>query len=124
MREFRRDLRAIDRTLPREVTKAERAAAAPIAAAARQLAPRRSGALVASIRPFANARQVGVSASVPYAGWIHWGGTISPRGVSMRRTGTSAGAKFVVKAADRQMNRFEWGLGQAIESVARRNGFR
>jgi hypothetical protein len=124
MAAFRRDLRAIGRTLPREVTKAERAAAAPIAAEARQLAPRRSGALVASIRPFANARQVGVSVGVPYAGWIHWGGTIRPRGVAITRSRTDPGAKFVVKAADRQMNRFEWALGEAIDSVAKRNGFR
>ena len=51
-------------------------AAEPVAQRARQLVPRRSGRLAASIRTFKaqRAAQVGAGrASVPYAGPIHWG---------------------------------------------------
>lgn len=66
----------VDTGLPKEVAKINGEAAAALVPAARALAPKLTGRLAGSIRASATARAGVVragSASVPYAGPIHWG---------------------------------------------------
>lgn len=73
LKETRRDLKAIDRTLPRELNNVIRAAAEPVRAEAARRAPRRSGRLASSIRLSASGNRVSLVSRLPYANPIHWG---------------------------------------------------
>jgi len=47
-------------------------------------APRRTGALQRSIRPYVTTRGIAIGSNLPYAGVVHWGGTIRPRGAPIQ----------------------------------------
>lgn len=87
---------------------------------AQALAPRRTGQLAASIRPFATARGAGVRSRLPYAGLVHYGGTIRPRGVPI----TFRASLFADRAAEESMDRYVDELGDAVDALAARHGFR
>ena len=65
-----------DQSLKREL----REAGARVALVGASKAPRRSGALQRSIRPYVTTRGISIGSTLPYAGVVHWGGTINPRG--------------------------------------------
>lgn len=76
LRELTKSLRAVDRTLPRELTAIHKRIAQPIATRANQTVPRRTGRLAGSIRPLGSQRSAQVAAgrkNIPYAGVIHFG---------------------------------------------------
>lgn len=114
LRELRRDLRAIDRQLPRELGKSLKGAAERVVLPrARSEAPRRSGRLADSLRVSARGTSVAVRSRLPYAGPIHWGWpahNIEPR-------------PFIETAADGAGERFVDELGDGLEELARRHGF-
>ena len=113
LRELRRDLKVIGATLPRELTKAQKGAGEVIASRARELAPRRSGRLAASIKVSAVGTKVSVKSSLPYANPIHWGWRA--RGI--------VGTPFIWRAIDEKRDEYVDALGDAIEALARRHGF-
>lgn len=88
MREFRKALRDADRELPKEMRRAFNNVAEMVADEAANRVPVRSGRLRDSIRPRSTQTEGVVvmgRASVPYAGWIDFGGKIAPRGTVVER---------------------------------------
>lgn len=103
MWEFRKALRAVDTELPKQLRKGFNEVAELVANEAADRVPVRSGALRDSIRPRSTqseGRVVMGRASVPYAGWIDFGGTISPRGAPMTRDFRRNGRYLFVAADD------------------------
>lgn len=103
MWEFRKALRAVDTELPKQLRKGFNEVAELVANEAADRVPVRSGALRDSIRPRSTqseGRVVMGRASVPYAGWIDFGGTISPRGTAMTRDFRRNGRYLFVAADD------------------------
>src|SRR3954471_18933800 len=78
LRELRRDLKAVERELPRELTKTMKRAAEPVARHAAELAPRKSGALARSITAGAAGTKASIRSRLPYANVQAWGGTTGP----------------------------------------------
>lgn len=80
LRELNAALRKLgEKELPKEFKRASKRAAQVVAVEAAARVPKRTGKLAASIRGAAQARGAVVRAgreSVPYAGWIEFGGTI------------------------------------------------
>ena len=113
LRDLRRDLKAIGQGLPRELTKAQKEAGEVIARRARELAPRRSGRLAASIKVSAAGTRVAVKSSLPYASPVHWGWRA--RGI--------VGQPFLWQAVEEKRDEYVDALGDAIEALARRHGF-
>ena len=75
-RELRKALRGMPKELRQQLREVYKDAARPVAQTAAAIAPHRSGALAASIRPLASQRAGRVAAgkkAVPYAGPIHFG---------------------------------------------------
>lgn len=93
---LRKGLRALDPEIDKEMRGAFKRAADKVAVTAGALAPRRSGELAHSIRPYATGNRVGIRSDLPYAGVVHWGGTIRPRGVPIHFKRT----EFITRAAD------------------------
>ena len=119
LREFRRDLRRIDAEVDKELRVELREAVGTVAAQAAATAPRRTGRLAASYRPFANLRTAGVRSRLPYAGVIEYGGTIRPRGtpIEIRRYAPITGA--IKQHTERIVEQF----GDAVDRAARNTGW-
>lgn len=95
LRETVRDLKKVgDDTIPAKIREANLEAAEIVAADARNRAPVRTGALRGTIRATGQ-QSAGVvregSSRVPYAGFIDYGGTITPKGAPVRREYRSGG---------------------------------
>lgn len=118
--EFRRDLRSIDRALPREVNQVIKSAVGRVAAEASRTAPRQSGTLAGSYRPFTRGNIAGVTSRLPYAPVIEYGGTIRPRGAEI----TFPRREVVTKAAAREADRVVDEIGDGVDGLARRHGWR
>jgi phage gpG-like protein len=117
--ELRRDLKATDREALKEVQKTLKGAADIAARTASELAPRKTGALARSYRPFTRGNIAGVGSTLPYAPVIEFGGTIRPKGtaIKIRRY------EPVMRAAERQRDAIVDHLGDGIEAAARRTGW-
>ena len=118
-----RELRAVLRRTEPEADKALRQelreAGARIALVAASKAPRRSGALQRSIRPYVTSRGISIGSDLPYAGVVHWGGTIAPRGAPI----TFERRPFVEDAVE---DAAEWLIDQVARSfdgAARKAGW-
>lgn len=118
--ELRRDLKRLDPLIDRELRDAIKEAADKVAVTAGALAPRDSGALAHSIRPFVSGARASVGSTLPYAGWIEHGGSISPRGVPI----SIRGAHMVEKAVDDHADQIVEDIGDGVERAARRAGWR
>jgi phage gpG-like protein len=119
LREFRRDLRRLDSGIDRELRGSIREAAGKVAVTAAGLAPRRTGALARSIRPYVSGARASVGSRLPYAGVVHFGGMIRPRGVPISFKPT----EFISRAVESHANALVDDLGDAIEHAARRAGW-
>src|SRR5215216_402629 len=82
--ELRRGLRRMAPEVNRQLTRELRTAVGIVVAEAAATAPRRTGALARSYRPFVRGTTAGIRSTLPYAGVIEYGGTISPRGTEIR----------------------------------------
>lgn len=120
IKELRRDLKAIDKALPRELTKALKTAAEEVLPIARALAPRRSGRLAASLRASGASNRASIRSKLPYANAVHWG-----TGARIGKPGPHniAASKFVVRAVDQRRDQVVDTLGDAIDDLAKRHGF-
>jgi hypothetical protein len=75
LKELRAALRDAELAAPKEVTAALKIGAAEVTARARELAPKKSGKMAASLRPFATQRSAGVRSNHPGAGVQDWATT-------------------------------------------------
>ena len=115
---MRRDLRAIDKKLPRELNKVQREALKSTALKAAAYAPKRSGKLAASIRPYATAKSAGLRSPVVYANAHHWGGTVGPKKTSYIRP-----TFFAFRAVRGDLDEIVEKMGDNFDALARRHGF-
>lgn len=131
LRKLLRDLRAIDRGLEREVRRRLRQAAEPVRATAEQLAPRsdrplqkgRRRRLHESLRVYARGARVYIASPLPYATIVHWGGRRPTD--ARRREGWIAVEPdpFIEQAAFLHQNELADDVTDAVNDLARRNGF-
>lgn len=91
-----------------------------VAAEAALLAPRRTGALAESYKAYTRGNVAGVRSALPYAGVIEFGGTISPRGTPI----TIQRSAPITRAVQRQTDSIVEHVGDAIDTAARRAGWR
>ena len=119
LKELRRDLRRLDKQVDRELTVAIKHAADKVTITAGALAPRRSGDLAHSLRPSVRGATASIRSTLPYAGVVHWGGTIRPRGtpILFKRSG------FITRAIRDHTNELVDDIGDAIENAARATGW-
>jgi phage gpG-like protein len=117
LREFRRDLRALERDAPKALNVAFKEAAQPMVSRAQQLTPRRTGRLASSIRATTRGDRLFIGSRLPYASLLHWGGVIRPKGapITFRRT------EFITRAVADKQDELIDRLGDAIEDSARRH---
>jgi hypothetical protein len=120
LRDFRRDLRRLEPEVDKELRGELRDAVGKVAAIAALLAPRRTGTLARSYRPFVTQRTAGIRSTLPYAPVIEYGGTISPRGtdILIRRS------EPVTRAVQRETDRIVDEFGDAVERAADQTGWR
>jgi hypothetical protein len=119
LREFQRDLKRLEPETAKLLRADIRATAARVAVEARANAPRLTGRYAKSIRPYVTAKGVSIGSRVPYAGIVHWGGTIQPRGVPITFPARPVISDAVDHNADRLINE----LGDAVETAAHRTGW-
>ena len=110
---LRRDLRALDRAAVTEVRDVLRDAAGIVAERAALLAPRQTGALAASYKPFTAGNRAGVRSRLPYAGVVEYGGTIRPRGTPIEFRRALPLTRAAQQQADTIVQRLDRGLGEA-----------
>src|SRR3954468_7022506 len=113
--DLRKDLRAVDRDTLKEVQKVLKGAAGLAAATASQLAPRRTGTLSRSYRPFTRGNVAGVRSPLPYAGVVEYGGPTRPGGVPI----VFRKYQPVTRAVERQREAIVDHIGDGIEAAAR-----
>jgi hypothetical protein len=119
LRDFRRDLKRLDKDLPKELNKEIKEVVGKVAVDAALSAPRDSGALARSYRPFTRGNIAGVRSPLPYAGVIEYGGTISPKGTPI----TIRKYEPVTRAVERQRDHLVEEIGDAIERASHRAGW-
>jgi phage gpG-like protein len=105
----------VDRELGRSI----REAADKVAVTAGALAPRRSGALAHSIRPYVSGAKASIGSTLPYAGVVHWGGVIRPKGTPI----TFKPTEFISRAVDDHADELVEDIGDGIERAALRAGW-
>ena len=122
--QFRRDLRQLDKTVNRELTRSLRGAAEIVAARASALAPRKTGTLAASYRGGAAGTRGYVRSRVPYAPVIEYGGSVG-RGHSSTRPGATyiRAQAPVRRALEARQDEVVDAVGDAIERAARDAGW-
>jgi hypothetical protein len=120
LREFRRDLRRLSPELDKELRQEMRDVVGKVAAQAALLAPRRTGTLARSYRPFVTQRSAGIRSALPYAPVIEYGGTIAPRGVDI----TFRRSEPVTRAVMRETDQIVESFSDAVERAADQTGWR
>lgn len=117
--ELRRDLRHLEPETAQQIQGVLKDAADIVAREAALLAPRRTGALAESYRPFTRGARAGVRSRLPYAGVHEFGGTIEPRGVPI----LIKRSEPITRAVERQTDTIVSELGDGIERAAQSTGW-
>jgi phage gpG-like protein len=120
LKELRQGFRVLEPEIGKELQGELKAAVALAAVRAASLAPRRSGALAASYRPFAAGNRAGVRSRLPYAGVQEFGGTIRPKGTAI----TIRPHRVVLGAIDDQAERILDHVSDAIDRACLRAGWK
>lgn len=125
LREFSRDLKALDRELPKALRLALNQAAAVVVNAAKPSIPIRSGKAQRSVRPQSTRTQARISGGgnrAPYYPWLDFGGRVG-RKKSVRRAFLKEGryiyAAYFEKSASGE---FQEILTKSLLDVARQAG--
>jgi hypothetical protein len=123
--QLRRDLKAIEKTLPNEIRDGLKDAAGVVSREATVQAPRLTGRLSASLRPGTSGARAFIRSPVPYGNVIHWGGTTG-KGHSATRPGATRirANPFIKRAADVKSPEALDRLADNLEKLALRHGFR
>jgi hypothetical protein len=117
---LRRDLKRVSPEVNKQLGRELKEAGKQVALEARRNAPKRTGAYARSIKPYAMKGGVSVGSRLPQAGVLHWGGTITPRGVPIK----FERRPVVWDAADRQMDKLVERVGDAFDDAARKAGWK
>lgn len=118
--QLRRALRRITPETDKELAGELKSIADGVLDDARPAAPQLTGELAKSLRISVTQRRVTIYSLLPQAGVIHWGGTISPRGVPI----TFPRTEFVTRAAELQSARLVNQVGDAFDRAARKASWR
>lgn len=119
LRDLRRDLRAISNEAAKDVQAVIKRAVSRVAEEAARQAPKQSGALAASYKPFTSGNLAGVRSRLPYAPIVEFGGTIAPKGAEIRFDRRL----IVTRAAEREADKVVKEIGDGIEASAKRHGW-
>lgn len=117
LREFRRDLKRLEPETDKQLRQELREVAAGVAAEASATAPRRTGRLAGSYRPFVTMRTAGIRSRLEYAGVIEYGGTISPKGTPIEIRRYEPITRAVERRTDRIVEQFSDAVERAAENV-------
>ena len=118
--QLRRDLRRLQPEALKEVRGALKDGAEVVARASGPLAHHRTGTLAAGYRAGTGGNTAFVRNRVPYAAVHEFGGTIAPKGTPITIRANPA----IHRAFDAKADRVIDIVGDGIEAVARRNGWR
>jgi hypothetical protein len=121
--EFRRDLRKLDRELPKALRIALNEAANIVVDDARPRIPRRTGRAAATLKAKSTGTAVRVAAGstrAPYYPWLDWGGRVGRR-KSVQRAFLKEG-RYIYPSYHRNQDRFEEVLSKALTDVATQAG--
>jgi hypothetical protein len=128
--ELRRALKDVDAKLPREIRIALNEGAKVVVGAARPTLPEISGDLARSLRPSSTQREGRVTlgtTSVPYAGWVEFGGKIEHAGHGhtfphvIRRPFVKEG-RYLFPAAERKTDQVIEVCERAVGDLIQRAG--
>jgi phage gpG-like protein len=121
LREFRRDLKKLEPDVAKRLQQDIKQAAGKVAASASSAAQSfaQTGKYARSIKPYVTAKGASVGSRLPQAGVLHYGGTISPRGVPI----TFPARPVVSTALDQQTDQIIDELGDAVEQAAKHAGW-
>jgi hypothetical protein len=123
LRELRRDLKQIDRTLPRKLNAEIKRGAEPMRAEAARLAPKRTGRLAASLKVGTSGSRVRIYSRRSGASVVHWGGR-HPLFGNRNRWYTQQPNPFITRAVAHQAGRLERDIAHAVEALMRNAGFK
>ncbi len=115
-----RSLNRISRESRRQSVGRLREIARRVRGTAQSKAPVQTGRLRGSLRYSASNRGAAITSTLPYAPVHEYGGTISPRGAPI----TIPERRFVGRAIQQDARRIEEQVGDLLDGIARRNGFR
>lgn len=121
--QLRSDLRKLDKTLPKEVGLAGKAAADIVAQAAKRRLPRNTGKTAKALRAkvsYGGGAVVFGNAKVPYAGWLDFGGK-RPRDPRITRSPIPEG-RYVYPALEANRDRIVREYADAVDAVLRKAG--
>jgi HK97 gp10 family phage protein len=122
LRELRRDLKAIDKKLPRELNQRLKKVAEPIRADAAIRAPRRTGRLAGSLKVRTSGSKVFIGSRLPYARIIHYGGRHPVFG-NRERWAFQPPRPFIEQAARGRAHQVENEIFDAVEDLMKKAGF-
>jgi hypothetical protein len=120
LRDFRRDLKRLSPELDKQLRGQLRRAVVRVVTRARTNAPKVSGDLARSYRPFVTQRAAGIRSRLPYAPIIEYGGTIAPRGESFTIDEQLPVTRAVLGEKERVVEDF----GDAVDRAARTAGWK
>lgn len=123
LREFQRNLRTLDASLPKALRLAHNEAAQLVVDWAQPRVPRRSGKAARSVRATSSqreARVTGGGARVPYYPWLDFGGRVG-KGKSVRRPFESGG-RYIYPGYVRNKPEVEERLMAALLQVCQQAG--
>jgi hypothetical protein len=119
LKDFRRDLKRLGPEVDKDLRREIRDASTRVLQEARAVAPVRTGTLARSLKVSVTQRGASIYSDLPYAPIVHWGGTISPRGVPI----TFERTEFISRPAERQADSLAEDIAEGVERAARRVGW-
>lgn len=125
LREFRRELRQLDRSLPKGLKTAGNKAAEVVVRHAKPRVPTRSGKAAGSVKAASTtsaARVQGGGKRVPYYPWLDFGGRVGRRH-SVKRPFLKTG-RYIWKSYAEHKGQVREELNDALTDVARNAGLR
>lgn len=133
LKDLLRDLRQFgERDAAREVRSELRRAVIPVSADAKRRSPRSNRNrrrwkykrhLADTVRPFVRGNTVGIRSPAPHAKIVHWGGR-RPTGANRERWVSVKARPFISDAVEDAADRIVDDLWDALDTAARRNGWR
>lgn len=123
VRELRRDLKRVDKTLPRELNKRLKITLKPIVADAKRFATVRKGRIAKTIRPGTRGSAVFIGSKHPAANIVHWGGrhpVFGNRQVWVQQNPRP----FISWAIKGRGDDIERQVGDVVEDLMREAGFK
>jgi hypothetical protein len=122
LNQLRRDLKAIAKEVPRELSHTLKSAAGPVS-----MAPRRTGALAASVKASASGTRASIRSAKPYANVEAWGGTTGrghKPGVGGSGSVRVKATRFPERAAEQGAEQFLERLADGVDGLLVRHGFK